>query len=56
LVLATRGTLDDLSRLKITLTEGMEATFYSDDADEHGNSDPIEVDGRVHLLTKTNDG
>ena len=45
ILLTTVGTRNDLQRLGIELTEGMPLTFYLDDADDHGNSDDIMVDG-----------
>lgn len=45
IILTTVGTRDDLHRLGIQLAEGMQLTFYMDDADDHGNSDDIMVDG-----------
>jgi hypothetical protein len=48
MILTTVGTREDLARLGIELTEGMALTFYMDDADEHGNSDDIMVDGVAH--------
>jgi hypothetical protein len=49
LILTCNGTLDDLSRLNIQLSEGLEITFYSDDADQAGVSDEIEADGYAHF-------
>ena len=49
LELTCRGTIDDLARLGIELTEGLEAVFYMDDADEEGKSDELEADGVVHF-------
>jgi hypothetical protein len=54
LILTCKGTSDDLERLNIQLTEGLEVTFFSDDSDQAGNSDEIEADGYVHFDTNTN--
>jgi hypothetical protein len=54
LILACKGTFDDLARLNIEFTEGLEVTFYDDDSDRTGNRDELEADGYVHFDNKTN--
>ena len=49
LILTCKGTYDDLAKSELELREGLEVTFYSDDADEQGAADEIEADGRVHF-------
>lgn len=49
LILTCRGTFEDLARLNIQLVEGLEATFYMDDADRDGHYDELEADGVVHF-------
>jgi hypothetical protein len=46
--LTCAGTLQDLARQGIQLHEGLVLTFYSDDADEHGQPDELRVEGVVH--------
>lgn len=41
------GTIEDLERLGIGLREGLEFTFYTDDANDHGEPDDLIVDGVV---------
>jgi hypothetical protein len=41
------GTIEDLSRLKIQLREGLVLTIYSDDAENEGHPSELEVEGRV---------
>jgi hypothetical protein len=48
-ILTCWGTVNDLTKLKIELTDGLEATFYTDDSDMQGNYDEIEVDGYAHF-------
>jgi hypothetical protein len=54
LVLTCKGTSDDLARLNIELSEGLEVVFYADDSDQAGNPDELEADGYVHFDNKTN--
>jgi hypothetical protein len=46
--LTCAGTLQDLTRHGIQLHEGLGLTFYSDDADDHGQPDELRVEGVVH--------
>ena len=46
--LTCAGTLEDLARQAIELSEGLALTFYMDDADDQGRSDDILVDGTTH--------
>jgi len=46
--LTCAGTLQDLAHHGIQLREGVVLTFYSDDADEHGQPDELRVEGVVH--------
>ena len=55
LILTCKGTFDDLTRLNLQLAEGLEATFYTDDADAAGNSNELEADGYVHFNNNTNE-
>jgi hypothetical protein len=48
LILTCLGTLKDLNRYGVQLSEGLRLTFYSDDADENGNSDDLIVEGITH--------
>jgi hypothetical protein len=43
------GTRDDLARLGLQLTDGLQLTLYSDDADESGHPDELLVDGVARL-------
>jgi len=54
LILTCKGTFDDLARLKIKISEGLEMTFYADDSDEAGNNDEIEADGYAHFDESAN--
>jgi hypothetical protein len=45
--LNSQGTAADLAHLGIQLNEGLELTFYTDDADDDGRPDPLLVDGVV---------
>jgi hypothetical protein len=50
--LNTRGSAQDLTRLGVQLSDGLEVTLYTDDADEHGRPDDLCVEGvvrRSHL-------
>ena len=49
LILTCRGTFDDLERLNIKFTEGLECVFYADDGDDKGNYDELEADGYAHF-------
>jgi hypothetical protein len=42
------GTLEDLQRQGVELTEGLRLTFRTDDADDEGRPDDLLVDGIVH--------
>lgn len=39
--LTCTGTIDDLARQRIELSEGMALTFYMDDADDQGDADEL---------------
>jgi hypothetical protein len=54
LILTCKGTSDDLARLNIKLTEGLEVVFYADDSDRAGNRDELEADGYIHFDDKMN--
>jgi hypothetical protein len=43
------GTREDLERLGLELSDGLELALYTDDADEHGNPDDLMADGIVHF-------
>ncbi len=47
--LTCAGTLRDLERSGLRLSEGMCLTFYTDDADDEGRPDELRVDGVVHF-------
>jgi hypothetical protein len=51
LVLDSAGTKADLQRLGLVWQDGLAVTFYMDDADENGSSDPILVDAVVRFDT-----
>ena len=46
--LTCAGTLQDLARHGLQWHEGLVLTFYSDDADDHGQPDELRVEGVVH--------
>ena len=46
--LTCAGTQQDLAQQGLQLKEGLELTFYTDDADEAGNPDDLLIDGTVH--------
>ncbi len=46
--LTCTGTHQDIERHGIQLHEGLDLTFYSDDADNHGQPDELRVEGVVH--------
>jgi len=48
-ILVCWGTYHDLDQLGIELREGLEVVFYSDDGDDEGNRDDLEVDGVVEF-------
>jgi hypothetical protein len=50
--LDSAGTKDDLARLGLQLSDGLDLTLYTDDADESGRPDDLLVDG----VTRLNDG
>jgi|SRR5579871_5946023 len=54
LILTCRGTFDDLARLNLQLSEGLEVTFYADDGDDNGNPDELEADGHCHFDAEKN--
>jgi hypothetical protein len=54
LILTCRGTFQDLTAKNIELKEGLELTFYADDADKHGDLDDLEADGVCHFDAKSN--
>lgn len=45
--LDARGTLDDLARLGLSLSDGLALTLYTDDADEAGRPDDLLADAVV---------
>ena len=49
LKLTSVGTKEDLERLGITLRDGLEFTFYTDDANDQGEADDLLVDGVVEF-------
>jgi hypothetical protein len=46
--LTCAGTLQDLTHHGLQLHDGLVLTFYSDDADDHGQPDELRVEGVVH--------
>jgi hypothetical protein len=54
LILTCRGTWNDLARLHIEPQEGMSAVFYMDDANDAGEPDDLEADGRFHFDSSLN--
>ena len=46
--LTCAGTLQDLAHHGLQLHDGLVLTFYSDDADDHGQPDELRVEGVVH--------
>ena len=46
--LTCAGTLQDLVQHGLPLHEGLALTFYSDDANDHGQPDELRVEGVVH--------
>jgi len=46
--LTCAGTLQDLAHHGLQLHDGLVLTFYSDDADDHGQPDELRVGGVVH--------
>jgi hypothetical protein len=46
--LTCAGTLQDLAQHGIRLHDSLVLTFYSDDADDHGQPDELRVEGVVH--------
>jgi hypothetical protein len=46
--LTSAGTLEDLENQEIELKEGLSLTFYTDDADDHGQPDELRVEGSTH--------
>jgi hypothetical protein len=49
LKLTCRGTLEDLQRQGVELSEGLNLTFYTDDGDDQGRPDELRVDGVVQF-------
>jgi len=47
--LTCAGTLEDLARENVRLTEGLILTCYMDDADEQGRPDELMADGTVQF-------
>ena len=47
LILTCRGTLQDLQRLGIQLSEGIRLVFYTDDSDDEGRTDELRAEGVV---------
>jgi len=45
ILLTTAGTLQDLSRLGIELSDGLPLRMWRDDGDEEGRSDPLLFEG-----------
>ena len=48
------GTRDDLARLGLQLTDGLQLTLYTEDADESGRPDELLVDGAARLTDERN--
>ncbi len=46
--LTCAGTVHDLERLGLRLIEGLALTLYSDDEDDAGRPDELQVEGVVH--------
>jgi hypothetical protein len=46
--LTCAGTFRDLEHQGISLREGLVLTFYTDDADDHGQPDELRAEGIVH--------
>ena len=46
--LTCAGTVHDLERLGLRLTEGLVLTLYCDDADDAGRPDELQAEGVVH--------
>jgi hypothetical protein len=42
------GTLQDLERQGVRLTDGLVVTLYTDDLDDHGQPDEMRAQGVVH--------
>lgn len=53
LILSCSGTHRDIEEQKLTLSEGLEVLFYSDDCDDEGNDDELRVDGVVQYDAAT---
>lgn len=47
--LTCAGTFADLMRHNIQLHDGLELTFYTDDADDDGQPNELRADGVVHF-------
>ena len=52
--LTCAGTIDDLGRSNIQLREGLQLTFYMDDADDEGRPDELRADGVVRYNHEEN--
>jgi len=48
-ILVCRGTAQDLEEQRVTLVEGMRVMLYSDDADDAGRPDDLEVDATIEF-------
>jgi hypothetical protein len=46
------GTIEDLSRLKVQLRDGLILTLVTDDADPAGRPGELQADGRVEFSTE----
>ena len=46
--LTSAGTVQDLARYDIELREDLALTFYTDDANDDGETDELLADGEVH--------
>jgi hypothetical protein len=47
-----RGTIDDLSKQKIELKEGLKLTLWCEDTDENDNPDNLVVEATAHFNDK----
>jgi hypothetical protein len=47
--LTSRGTLQDLQRHGLQPSEGLRLTFYTDDADDEGRPDELQIEGEVRF-------
>ncbi len=51
-ILDTQGTINDLKKYNLKLSEGLMINFYSDDSDDKGNFDPLIFMGKVEYNSK----